>query len=468
MPGERAPEEIFAAASDAIERRANEIRQLCGLDVNLPTISGVTTATAEGETLDGKLPLSFDLEPKVIYRLYTLGRLDLALEHEVLAPEWGAVFDSDMRSRASRNLATVGRLAYLDAMLKGGRSVDSEIAITHDPLVAAGNRVTWVYETRFSVGNPETRCEFSEQLELELMSDPLLPYSPEHHRHVLFCSKCRARAPLLADVYERIVDLDLQLLVGRLAALAAIQRLDDSRIEEFLSRQNSDHREDWLHASELLGWRAIVAGEYLSRLIQLGHLVPETEDCSAPAWSALAAGNGHPKVVDLFRRLEPQLMRAGVASLLLSRMYIDTYFDREGDFEIPTDGDLRAYAWAIPVSDSPGFESWEELLAYAPKDRSDQPFCRELVEVVKIAASKAVVEEGRDNQVKASGGPDNDLLQNTHDMLWVTSQRIEQALPPTPEYVRDSLLRLLGSDVLGRLVSGRPPKPNRGGADFLA
>jgi hypothetical protein len=114
--------------------------------------------------------------------------------------------------------------------------------------------VTWVYGTDFSVGNPETQCESSEELELELMSDPLLPYSPEHHRHVLFCSKCRSRTPLLAAVYERIVDLDLKLLVGRLEALAAKQRLDDTRIEEFLTCQNSEHREDWRNASELLGW----------------------------------------------------------------------------------------------------------------------------------------------------------------------------------------------------------------------
>ena len=328
------------------------------------------------------------------------------------------------------------------------------MAIAHDPLIVTGNRVTWVYELPFSAGNPEARCEFSEQLELELMSEPLLPYSPEHHRHVLFCSQCRFRAPLLADVCERIVDLDLKLLVGRLEALAVIQRVDDSRIQEFLSRQNPGHQEDWLHAAELLGWRAIVAGEYLSGLIQLKHLVPETEGRDAQSWSVFAAGNGHPKVVELFRRLDPELLRAGVASLLLSRMYIDTFFDSGDAFEIPSDGDLHAYAWAIPVNDSPDFESWEELLAYTPRDRSDQPFCRELIEVVKMAASKAVAEEARDNQVEVSGGPDNDLLQNTHDMLWVTSQRIEQALPPTPEYVRDSLLRLLGSDVLGRLDPG--------------
>jgi len=230
--------------------------------------------------------------------------------------------------------------------------------------------------------------------------------------------------------------------------------LDDSRIEEFLNRQSPDHREDWLHASELLGWRAIVAGEYLSHLIELRHLVPGSEDRNTPAWAAFTAGNAHPKIVDLFRRLDPQLLRAGVASLLLSRMYIDTSFDRGDDFTIPTDGDLRLYAWAIPVSESPDFESWEELLQYISKDRNDLPFCRELVDVVKIAASNTVVQEGIDDEAKASSRPDNDLLQNTHDMLWVTSQRIEQALPPTPEYVRDSLLRLLGNDVLGRLDPG--------------
>lgn len=454
MPGEPATEEIFAAAQNAIGRRANEIRQLCGLEVSLPAAGGVTFRLASGEKLHGNLPLSLDLEPKVIYRLYTLDRVDLALEHEVLASKWEAVFDSDTRSRASRNLATVNRLAYLGAMLRDGRSIDSEIAITHDPLVAAGNRITWLYATRFSVGNPEAPCVSSEQLELELMSDSLLPYSAEHHRHVLFCAQCRSRAPLLADIYERIVDLDLKLLVGRLEALAAIQRVDDTRIEEFLSRQNPDHRDDWLHASELLGWRAIVASEYLGRLIQLRHLIPESQDRIVPAWSAFTAGNAHPKVVELFKGLDPELLRAGIASLLLSRIYIDTYFDHEGDFEIPSDGDLRAYAWAIPVSESPDFERWEELLTYTPRDRSDQPFCRELVEIVKMAASKAVAEEGGDNPVKASGGVDNDLLQNTHDMLWVTSQRIEQALPPTPEYVRDSLLRLLGGDVLCRLDAG--------------
>jgi hypothetical protein len=80
-------------------------------------------------------------------------------------------------------------------------------------------------------------------------------------------------------------------------------------------------------------------------------------------------------------------------------MYIDTYFEA-WNFEIPTDGDLRAYAWAIPVNDSPDFENWEEVLAYAPRGRSDQPFCRELVEVVKIAASTAVVSRGEATESK--------------------------------------------------------------------
>jgi hypothetical protein len=71
-----------------------------------------------------------------------------------------------------------------------------------------------------------------------------------------------------------------------------------------------------------------------------------------------------------------------------------------------------------------------------------------------MAASAAIAEEGRDDQTKASGESDNELLQKTHDMLWITSQRIEEALPPTPEHVKDSLLRLLGSDVLNRLDPG--------------
>jgi hypothetical protein len=455
MPVERPTEETFAAARKAIERRVNEIRETCGIDVDIGGTEGrVTISLTSGERIGGIMPLSFELEPRVICRLHALGRLDLALEHEVLAPEWQGAFEPEMRSRAARNLATAERLAHLEAVLQARRSADSEAAITHDCLVVTGSRVIWVHEPRFSAGNPETWCEFSEQLELELMSDPLLSYSPEHHRHVLFCQQCRSRTPILADVYERIVDLDLNLLVGRLQALVAIQRVDDDRIEEFLSRQSPDHNEDWLHASELLGWRAIVAGEYFSRLIELKHLVPESEGRPVPAWSAFTAGNGHPKVVDLFRRLDPELLRAGVASLLLSRIYIDTFFDHEDAFVIPSDGDLRAHARAVPVNDCPDFASWEELLAYDSRDRTDQPFCRELVEVVKMAASTAVAEAGGDNQIRASGEPDRDLLQNTHDMLWVTSQRIEQALPPTPEFVRDSLLRLLGSDVLGRLDPG--------------
>src|ERR1051325_8421187 len=159
MPGEGATEEIFAAARKAIARRANEIHQLCGLEVNLPAEGGVRFRLASGEVLHGNPPLSFDLEPKIVYRLYRLDRVDLAMEHEVLAPEWEGVFDSDTRSRASRNLATVDRLAYLEATLRGGRSVDSEIAITHDRLVVAGNRIAWLYETPFSVGNPEAPCE---------------------------------------------------------------------------------------------------------------------------------------------------------------------------------------------------------------------------------------------------------------------------------------------------------------------
>jgi len=278
MPVERPTEEILAAARKAIERRVNEIRQACGIDVDIGGTGGrVTISLAPGEKLHGLLPLSFELEPRVICRLHTLGRLDLALEHEVLAPEWSEAFSPEMRSRACRNLATVKRLAHLETMLHGGGVAASEAAITHDPLIVSGNRVTWAHEPRFSAGNPEARCEFSEQLELELMSEPLLPYSPEHHRHVLFCSQCHSRAPLLADVCERIVDLDLKLFVARLEALAAIQRVDDSRIEEFLNRQNIGHQEDWLHAAELLGWRAIVAGEYLSRLIQLEHLVSVTK-----------------------------------------------------------------------------------------------------------------------------------------------------------------------------------------------
>src|SRR4051812_21566086 len=121
MPGERVTEEIFAAARNAIALRANEIRQLCGLEVTLPDQGGVMIRLASGEALrHGNFPMSFDLEPKVIFRLYTLDRLDLALEHEVLAPEWEPAFDSDSRSRASRNLATVDRLAHLDAMVRDG------------------------------------------------------------------------------------------------------------------------------------------------------------------------------------------------------------------------------------------------------------------------------------------------------------------------------------------------------------
>lgn len=132
MAAERPTKEILAAARKAIERRVNEIRHACGIDVDIGGAGGrVTISLASEEKLDGILPLSFELEPKVICRLQTLGRLDLALEYEVLAPEWSEAFSLEMRSRACRNLATVERLAYLETRLHGGGAAASEAAVAH-------------------------------------------------------------------------------------------------------------------------------------------------------------------------------------------------------------------------------------------------------------------------------------------------------------------------------------------------
>ena len=87
MPAERPTEEIFADARKAIERRVNEIRQACGIDVDIVTeIRATAISFTSGKVVHGVSPPSFELDPTVIFHLHTLGRLNLALEHEVLAP----------------------------------------------------------------------------------------------------------------------------------------------------------------------------------------------------------------------------------------------------------------------------------------------------------------------------------------------------------------------------------------------
>ena len=408
------------------------------------TISGKIV----GKTFRGFLPIDFELDPRVILRLRAVGRVDLALEHTVLASEWSEVFSAEMRARAQRNLATLELLSALEKR-RPGEVPESQSALWHDPLVVTDNRVTWVSEARFPVWGSQGGCEGSEQLELELLSESFIPWCREHQRHVLFCPQCRSQAPLVTDIYDRLVHLEAKLFVMYLETLAAIQRVDDERIEEFLSRQAPEGCEDWLHAAELLGWRAVVGGEHLSRMIELRHLTPESDDQSAAhPWAMFASGTGHPAMVSVFKSLDPKLLRAGIASLLVSRMFRDTDFDFTS---LPSDGDLREFMWAVPVTEAADFGTWQELLGYAPIDRTDRPFLKELVEVVAAAALGVAPEYVGDQPIQAGGQPESELLRNTHDMLWVTSQRIEAALPPTPERVRDSLSQLLGEDVLDRL-----------------
>src|SRR5260370_36659578 len=106
------------------------------------------------------------------------------------------------------------------------------------------------------------------------MSSSFLPSSTEHHQHVLFCHRCRSQSPVLVDITHTLVDLDLRLFKGRLQVLAETQNVAHDRVDELVRRQSPDHREDWLHAAELLGSRALVTANYLSDLIQLQHLFP--------------------------------------------------------------------------------------------------------------------------------------------------------------------------------------------------
>jgi len=138
--------------------------------------------------------------------------------------------------------------------------------------------------------------------------------------------------------------------------------------------------------------------------------------------------------------------------MLLSQMwFVDPWIDEE--FRIPTRGDLAKYGWAIPVEVTHDLKRWQALLDYEHTHVGSRPFLRQLVETAGMAASTMV---GRDKpEATDATSRRNDLLQNTHDMVWVSAQKIDdllRRLDPDEEEMRNRLNGLLGPDVLNRLA----------------
>jgi hypothetical protein len=440
------PEEVTFGAKRAIDSRISEIRN-AGVEIEEGT---------DGSCLVGSDSwfVELALKPTVTLELHKLNRLDLALEHVVLDPTWASAFPAELRVRANRNLMTVKRFSELERELELTGRPESQVDISQDKLVISGSRIFWVCAAMSIPSETSNYCARSELLELELMSSSFLPYSAEHHRHVLFCQQCRSGAPVLTDIMETLVDLDLRLFKGRLQVLAATQNVGHDRVDELLRVQPPDLRDDWLQAAELLGSRALVTANYLSDLIQLQHLVPQ--DTNVPAWSVLRRGAGHPRAADFLQRLDRRLLQSGIAAALLTQMwYHDPWVVQEEEFKIPTDGDISDYAWAVPVATNPDLDHWQAALSYRPATLGEsRPFLRELVETVQIAASTETGSGPSDATMVTSTA--SDLLENVRDMVWINSQRVEELarkLGPPEDEIRKRLCELLGPELLDRLGS---------------
>lgn len=441
-----APDEVVWGAKRAIEDRINDIRNSCGLVLD-PFRTDSWSVAVDSWFVD------IALKPQVALELRKRDLLDLALEHVVLDPTWAPAFYPQLRARARRNLTTAMRFAELEHVFKSLGHADSQVDISQDRLIVSGGRIFWAYESATVPSETGDFCARSERLELELMLSSFLPYSTEHQQHVLFCDRCCSRAPVIASLMETLVDLDLRIFKGRLQVLAATQNVGHDRVDELLRRQTPDLREDWVHAAELLGSRALLTANYLSDLIQIRHLVPDGTELHA--WRALRTGVGHPRAVDILHNLDEDLLQAGVAATLLTRIWWDDpWVVREDEFKIPTDGDISDYGWAVPVETNPDLDSWQAALSYRPAQPCEsRPFLRELIETVQMAAS-AVIVKGPSLPTQSSAISE-DLLQNTRDMVWVNAQRLEELanrLGPSEQEIRDSLCGLLGADVLDRLA----------------
>jgi hypothetical protein len=433
----RPPEvnELVLGAKRAIDSRINEIRDVCGIEIK----------DVMGSELFG---LEVKLKPIVTLELHKLNRLDLALEHVVLDPAWALAFWTEARATAKRNLTTTTHLSELERELKLMGRAESQVDISQDRLVVSGNRIFWIYEDVSIPSGLDDYCARSERLDLELMSAPLLPYSLEHHRHVLFCTRCRARSPLLFDILDRLVDLDLKLFRARLQVLAATQDLAETRVDD-LFRQMPDLRAQGRSAADVLGYRALNAANYLNDLIQLSHLVPE-DDTKLHPWCALEKGKGHPRAGDFLRGLDRELLKSGYAAMLLTQIWDNQAFVILADFRIPTAGDLVPYAWVVPIEVTHELERWQALLLYEPPPPG--LVLSNLIETVRTAASTAINSEPVTADASSTA---NDLLQQTHDMVWVSAQRIEQVargLKPPEEEIRNILRDLLGPEVFNRLT----------------
>jgi hypothetical protein len=192
----------------------------------------------------------------------------------------------------------------------------------------------------------------------------------------------------------------------------------------------------------------LIAANYLSDLIQLSHLVPE--DTKLHPWCALEKHEGHPRACDLLQNLDPELLKSGYAAMLLTQIWDTQAAVIMADFRIPTAGDLVPYAWAVPIEVTPELERWQARLLYEPPPPGLE--LRNLIETVREAASAAINSEPGTADASSTA---NDLLQQTHDMVSVSAERIEEVarrlLNPPEEEVRNRLCDILGPEVLDRL-----------------
>lgn len=433
------PEGVLAAIRTEVDRRIRAIHEQYGVE-----LGRLATECWEVGTLGFQANIS--LKPAITRELSGLDRLDLAAERVVLDRAWENAFSDDLRCKARRNLRTAGVLAGLEQEIRNLGSAESAIHSAHDRLVVIGPRVFWVYdEGLFS--DPGDLCARSDAVELELLSGSCMRYSTEHHRHVLFCERCRS-LKVFTGVMDSLVGIDLRVFQARLRLLDATQRVDHGRVDRLLERQVPELRKDWLHAAELLGWRALAAASYLSDELQLRHLVPE--DAEPPFWSVLQKGAGHPEAVRAFGELEPALIEAGHTAILLTRMWWLESYGLDPEFEIPTDGDLTEFGWAAPIRETDALDDWAGVLGYAPVSEPVRPYLRDFVETTRWAAihlARDSASPSAPREPQAAQG----LLENVRDIAWVTAERVQELAhrvgAANEDEIHEQLIGLLGANV---------------------
>ena len=437
------PEELLAAIRTEVDRRIRSIRDEFGIELGRLAAECWAVGT-----------LGFDayiqLKPAITRELSGLDRLDLAVEHVVLGPTWDSAFSNELRCTARRNLKTAEVLARLEQKIRVFGSAESAVHPAHDRLVVIGPRVFWVYEESV-FSDPGDLCARSDAVELELLTGSCMRYATEHHRHVLFCERCR-KLKVLTGVMDALVGIDLRVFQARLRLLDATQRVDHGRVDRLLERQTPELRQDWLHAAELLGWRALVAASYLSNNLQLRHLVPE--DAEPPFWSVLQKGEGHPDAVRAIGELDPALIEAGLTATLLTRMWWQEDCGLDPEFEIPTDGDLAEFGWAAPIREATDLDEWARVLGYAPVSQPVRPYLLEFVETTRWAAmhlARDSASPAAPLEPQAAQG----LLKNIHDIAWVTAERVQELVrrvgAATDDEIRERLIGLLGANVFDAL-----------------